>query len=197
MGTRDRILDAAADIMRTDGIARATTKEIAKRAGFSEAALYKHFDDKTEIFVAVLHERLPGLVDVLRWLQTRVGEDSVRRNLEEVVVAALAFYDESFPMLVGIFSERRLLEAHREGVRRLGAGPEIPNRALVAYLSAERRHGRINGDADPDEVASLLLGACLQHAFFRHFAGDPAPTGFRETAAALVAAVTGGIEPDR
>ncbi|MBB4932470.1 AcrR family transcriptional regulator [Lipingzhangella halophila] len=197
MGTRDRILDAAADIMRTDGVARATTKEIAKRAGFSEAALYKHFTDKPEIFVAVLHERLPQLAATLQRLQNQVGEGSVRGNLEDVVAAALAFYDESFPMLVGIFAERRLLEAHREGVRRLGAGPEYPNQALSAYLRAEQRHGRVRGEVDPNEVASLLFGACLQHAFFRHFSGAPEPAGAQNTASALVSVVAGGIEPAR
>jgi AcrR family transcriptional regulator len=45
MGTRDDILDAAAEVLRTQGFARATTKSIAQVAGYSEAALYKHFAD--------------------------------------------------------------------------------------------------------------------------------------------------------
>ncbi len=195
MGTRERILDAAADIMRTDGIARATTKEIAKRAGFSEAALYKHFSDKPEIFLAVVRERLPRLLTVLQRLENNIGRGNVRDNLADVVAAALAFYDESFSMVVGIFSERRLLEAHRDGIHRLGAGPEVPNRTLAAYLRAEQRHGRVSQDADPDAVASLLLGACLQRAFFRVFAGEPALTGIPDIATTLVNVVIDGIEP--
>ena len=35
MGTREKILAAAARIMREQGYARATTKEIARAAGFS------------------------------------------------------------------------------------------------------------------------------------------------------------------
>ena len=50
MATRDRILDAAARIMRTEGVARATTKQIASEAGYSEATLYKHFSDKATAF---------------------------------------------------------------------------------------------------------------------------------------------------
>ena len=37
--------------MRTIGLARATTKEIARAADCSEAALYKHFTGKEELFV--------------------------------------------------------------------------------------------------------------------------------------------------
>src|SRR4051794_40616709 len=61
MNTRDRILDAAAELMRTRGIIRTTTKEIAKAAGFSEATLYKHFRDKEELLLRVLRERMPAL----------------------------------------------------------------------------------------------------------------------------------------
>ena len=49
--------------MRTKGLARATTKEIAKAAGFSEAAPYKHFADKTELFLVVPDPRLAVLRD--------------------------------------------------------------------------------------------------------------------------------------
>jgi AcrR family transcriptional regulator len=43
---RVRILDAAHELMLTLGLARTTTKEIARAAGCSEAALYKHFASK-------------------------------------------------------------------------------------------------------------------------------------------------------
>lgn len=194
MGTRERILDAAAEIMRAEGIARATTKEIARQAGFSEAALYKHFSDKAEIFIAVLQERLPALGPVLGRLPSLVGERSVAVNLEDVIGAALAFYDEGFPMTTGIFSERRLLEAHRAAITRLGAGPRHVNHALSAYLRAEQEQGRISAEADPDATAELLLGACLQRAFFRHFYGEPKPAEAEGAASVLVRTVLAGIQ---
>ena len=57
MSTRERILTAAAEVMRTKGLARSTTKEIARASGFSEATLYKHFANQEELFLAVLGER--------------------------------------------------------------------------------------------------------------------------------------------
>ena len=76
--TRDRILDAAAHVMRTLGFARTTTKEIARAAGYSEATLYKHFQDKTDLFLAVLKERLPSLGSTLSALSadTQANADS-------------------------------------------------------------------------------------------------------------------------
>src|ERR1700723_2853279 len=74
--TRDRILDAAAHVMRTRGFARTTTKEIARAAGYSEATLYKHFLDKTDLFLAVLKERLPSLGSTLSALSAAIDADA-------------------------------------------------------------------------------------------------------------------------
>ncbi|HEY2278086.1 MAG TPA: TetR/AcrR family transcriptional regulator [Streptosporangiaceae bacterium] len=73
--TRDRILDAAAHVMRTRGFARTTTKEIARAAGYSEATLYKHFQDKTDLFLAVPKERLPSLGSTLSALSADADTD--------------------------------------------------------------------------------------------------------------------------
>lgn len=71
-----RIIDAAHQLMLTIGLARATTKEIARAAGCSEAALYKHFPSKEELFVAVLRERLPKLDPLLKQLIATPGAGS-------------------------------------------------------------------------------------------------------------------------
>jgi AcrR family transcriptional regulator len=168
--TRERIVDAAAQVMRTQGLARATTKEIARSAGCSEALLYKHFRAKEDLFLAVLQERLPGdLPHLLATLAGEAGRNTVAGNLERVAHAAITFYDESFPIAASIFSELRLLDGYRTAMRERDAGPQTVNIGLAAYLRAEQALGRVRPDADPEAVAALLLGACLQHAFLSHF----------------------------
>ena len=115
--------------MRSKGLARSTTKEIAREAGYSEGAIYKHFESKEELFICVLTERLPSFVEMVQELPGRVGED-LGDVLGEVGSAALAFYGESFPMSASIFSEPGLLARHREEIRKRGAGPQKANEAL-------------------------------------------------------------------
>lgn len=196
MSTRDRMLDAAAHVMRTRGLARATTKEIAKEAGYSEAALYKHFKDKTDLFLAVLSERAPNtLAALLGQLPQRVGQATVRATLEEVARAAIAFYHHNFPMAASLFSEPLLLAAHRETLRTRNAGPAHVGNAVAGYLAAEQRLGRIQPDADPQAAAALLLGACLQHAFLGHFTDQPDDEdSVGRFAASLARTLTGGLD---
>lgn len=185
LGTRDQILAAASRIMREQGYARATTKEIARAAGYSEAALYKHFADKTEIFLGVLSEQLPALAALLTELTA--GKGTVRANLVKVARAAIEFYAASFPISASVFSTSELRTKHRDAVAERGAGPRTAQRRLSEYLRAEQRLGRLPRATDADALAALLLGACFQQGFLLAFeAADPAPDHLAALAKSLV-----------
>jgi AcrR family transcriptional regulator len=213
--TRDRILDAAAHVMRTRGFARTTTKEIARAAGYSEATLYKNFQDKTDLFLAVLRERLPSLGSTLSALSAGIDADagasasagagapagpaaseSLAGRLTATARGAIAFYEASFPISASVFSEPDLLAAHHAAVTRQGAGPQYPLEALARYLRLEQERGRIRAGADCAAAASLLLGSCFQYAFLRCFAQlPPDPEAAAAHATAIAATLLAGLEP--
>ncbi|WP_439385675.1 TetR/AcrR family transcriptional regulator [Amycolatopsis lexingtonensis] len=167
MGSREEIVAAAAKVMREQGYAHATTKVIARTAGYSEAMLYKHFRDKTDLFLSVMGEELPALGAVLGELTANPGRASLRDNLTRVARLGLAFYLEGFPIAVSVFSSRELLRSHRE---RLGEhGPRVLLDGVEAYLRAEVALGRVEDGTDVEAAAALLLGACFQQAFLATF----------------------------
>jgi AcrR family transcriptional regulator len=192
MDTRDRILDAAAELMRTRGIVRTTTKEIAKAAGFSEATLYKHFRDKEELLLRVLRERMPGFAGV----EIEAGEGSVEDNVFRLVRGALDFYREAFPILGSLLSEPQLMVAHSASIGRYSAGPQHALDRIADYFRAEQRLGRVTADTDAYAAAALLAGACFQQAFLRYFAKGAAATPAPDTmATALTRTLTRTLVP--
>lgn len=197
MGTRDDILDAAAEVMRTQGFARATTKSIAQVAGYSEAALYKHFADKAAILLAVMHERMPELPGSLKELIGNPGTGTVRANLNRLTRTAIDFYVEGFPILVSLFSSQDLLTAHRRRMEELNAGPHKAQEGLIIYLREEQKRGRIRRSADIEAAAALLLGACFQRGFEVNFTGRP-PLEEEQTAfaTALTKTIYESLRPD-
>lgn len=198
MGTRETIVEAAARVMRDKGLARSTTREIARAAGYSEGTLYKYFESKEDLFLAVLAERLPSLIATLQHLPDRVGQGAVSGTLAEVAALALAFFAETVPIAAPVMAEPALLASHAAAVRRQGGGPDTPNMALAAYLRAEQELGRVRGDASPDAAAAMLFGACFQRVFFRLFlAADPDPGQDQRFAAEIAQVLMAGLEPDR
>ncbi|OIJ67541.1 TetR/AcrR family transcriptional regulator [Streptomyces mangrovisoli] len=190
---RVRILDAAHQLMLTVGLARATTKEIAKAAGCSEAALYKYFPSKEELFIHVLGERLPQLTPLLRSLVAEPGRGTLEENLTAIARQAALFYEQSFPIAASLYAEQGLKKRHDNAMRTMGSGPHKPIEGLDAYLRAEQDAGRIRPGADTFAAASLLLGACAQRAF----AYEASPTGERppvdDFAARLARTLLSGI----
>lgn len=192
--TRAQIIAAAAAVMRELGLARATTKAIAAAAGFSEATLYKHFESKEELFLAVLHEQLPDLGGSLTRLQEQVGHRTVAENLIEVGSQAVAFYSEGFPIAASVFADPRLLAQHRERIAQLGAGPQQVNATLSAYLRAEQDRGRLPVSLDPQAAADLLIGACFQHGFLVSYSDQAESEKQQRTfAARIVTTLLGSV----
>jgi AcrR family transcriptional regulator len=189
--TRDVILDAAARIMREQGLAATTTRQIAAAAGFSEATLYKHFADKTELMVAVLQERSTGFTQLGAALAA--GPDDLAVRLAGVARAAIALYTDNFPMLASIFSDRAILSAHNAGLAAHGAGPHHVNELVIAFLEKEKAAGRVRPGADTYAAAGLLVGACMQHAFLGHMTGWPERRSDDEAAATFAATLAAAI----
>ncbi len=188
MSARERILDGALEVMRSQGLARSTTKEIAKAAGLSEAMLYKVFRDKVDLFLAVLNERLPRIAVISDGPSAYLGLSTVQEALRRVVAEILAFYLESFPIAASVFSDPDLLARHRAVQSERGKGPQQVVHAVAAYLAAEQAAGRVGAEVKTRTVAELLVGACLHRAFLADFAGTAmSPAQVRRFATELVA----------
>jgi AcrR family transcriptional regulator len=190
MSSRDRIVDAAAAVMRAEGVAGATTRQIARVAGCSEALLYKHFVSKQELFAAVLRERLPRLSSP----DALVGVGAVPANLALLVAQLLDFYVQSFPMAASIFGTPALRDTHRAGMSQLGAGPDAPAVLLQAYLDAERDEGRISTTVDTRRFARALAGAALFESFQAAYAGEDAVPDVESVAHGIVEALVRGMD---
>jgi len=193
--TRQRLVDAAEKLMRTTGLASATTKAIAREAGCSEAALYKHFASKEELFVRVIHERLPNIAPLIAGLIADPGERGVEECLAVLVRQAARFYEEAFPMFGTLLAEPALRAQYQDGLRKIDAGPHLAVEGVARYLERERERGRIRADADPYAAAALLMGACFQRAFFIQVSGPDRVPPAEEFAAAVARTAWAAVRP--
>lgn len=62
---REQLLDCAATLFAKHGYARATTSELARAAGVTEPIIYRHFDSKRDLFIALIERTGQDTID--RW----------------------------------------------------------------------------------------------------------------------------------
>jgi AcrR family transcriptional regulator len=63
--TRQRLVEAAADVFCEQGFLKASLAAVADRAGYTIGAVYSNFSSKDELFMAVMRDRLPRVEAML------------------------------------------------------------------------------------------------------------------------------------
>lgn len=194
--TRQKLVRATERLLRTNGLARVTTREIAREAGVAEGALYHHFRDKAELIHAVVQESLGDFREVMESLPLQVGQRTLGENLEHMLQAAFDFQFKIIPITCSLFADHQLLTRTQEILEERSIGPKRSVAALTAYLSAEQRLGRVAAGVDPHSAAELLLASSLHAALLDHFlARKVGPAQARARLQEAVRTVVTGLEP--
>ncbi len=192
-------MDAAERVIRTKGLAAASTREIARAAGCADGTLYNHFSDRADLFVTIFLEKLlPDYWEALSKLPYRIGEGTVQAHLEELAHIALAFYYKAAPMRAALFAEPELLKQYREALKSQAQArkQEHPANLLTAYLRAEQRLGRVATQANPAIVAEALFGTCANYALRKCFFDEtPTPEENHHFVMELVRSLMEGLTP--
>lgn len=180
--------------MRTDGLAHATTRSIATHAGCSEGTIYRHFKSKEDIFLAVLSERMPEFLPMMRNISDQVGKGNINSQLTAIMKSALAFYKATIPITVSVFSEPQLLNQYRLWMNNNNVGPHRAVELLAEYISREQELGRVNQLVGPLAAAEALLGSCYLRAYSRQFAAV-VPTSDNKFIADTISLLFRGMQP--
>lgn len=89
------ILDAAQEEFARHGFAAASYNRIIQHAGVSKGAMYYYFEDKADLFGAVVTRSLSGLVDVLGPAPAADGPDAFWGAVEQMFGRAVAWLNSS------------------------------------------------------------------------------------------------------
>jgi AcrR family transcriptional regulator len=104
--TVDAILEAAARILETDGLAACSTNAVAQRAGVSIGSLYQYFPNRDALTVALIERETTQLLNDVQ--HSHLHDDALAR-IRALVQASVA-HQLRRPVLARIidFEERRL-----------------------------------------------------------------------------------------
>jgi AcrR family transcriptional regulator len=174
-GVREAIIETTLALIAARGVARLTTKEIAREAGVSEASIYYHFEDKPALVEAVILDGiLAPFQGFTRGFPERAATRSVEQALLEFAEGLSGFWERILPLLSAVQSDVDLRVSFQKRVNKLDLGPHRGVRLIGAYLQNQREHGHVRADVDPEEAAMLICGACYLIGFQQHMLGPGA-----------------------
>lgn len=171
-GVREAIIETTLGLIATRGVARLTTKEIAREAGVSEASIYYHFEDKPALVEAVILDGiLAPFQSFTRGFPERAAERAVDHALFDFATALAAFWERILPLLSAVQSDVDLRASFQRRLNGLDLGPHRGVRLVGGYLEAQKSLGRIREDVDSQQAAMLICGACYLIGFQKHMLG--------------------------
>jgi len=154
LNSKQRILKTASNLFSEFGFLGVSMMDIAKRLNVTKASLYYHFGSKKEIYLKVLSSSYQDLMKIINRGTARVK--SPRQKLVQLVQGYLEF---------GL-KEKNLIRSLT--LKFPNMDPEIKsyvvklrkdiNHQFQSFLKDTFRNKKITRKANPEFVASLLLG---------------------------------------
>ena len=164
---KERIVRAAEDLFAKKGFKGATTKEVAKAAGISEAVIFRHFADKSGLYEAIINRCCNDKHGNLK-LETRLKGKSGREAFIAIALYFLELYaeDTTFARLL-LFSA---LERHKFSDMFIESRG-IETLELVCNLIKDGiRRGEFR-KIDPELSARAFLGMVLHYCMTQEILG--------------------------
>lgn len=190
--SRQRVIEAASELVDRDGLARLSMDEVAEKAGLSRAALYRIFPGKPALFHALLVAYSP-LEPILELLGRR-GEEPPDALLPDLAGLAVGVVAANRAMILSLFIAVAGLQPDTEDAVRdtlsRGFG------SLASYMVRQMFAGRLRAVAPPLALVSfagpmMLLG--LASPVIERLGFDLIP---EEAARELAALWLRGMKPD-
>ena len=188
-GIREAIAAAALQLIEEDGLGRLTTKEVAERAGASEASVYYHFKDKVGLVQAVVELGLEPVREINATEFGRLVDRPLTEGLDEISRAFERFFTRVMPVFAAIQGDADLRQEFGRRMSAQNLGPHRGFEAIAAFLTGQQARGRVRADVDVEAVGLELIGSCFVRTFMSHLLGKPELVPGRERTARALASL--------
>jgi len=154
--TRERLYQAAVDLIAERGFSGTTVDDIAVRAGVAKGTVYYNFPSKTALFEALLRHGIGLLTDQIR--EAAAGKEPVPA-IEAITAAQLAYIQKYRAFAQLLLSE--MWRTNREWRQTVTLLREEVVGAIAEVLRAGVASGEFDPDLDVEIAASALFGVVL------------------------------------
>lgn len=187
--TETKILKAALHLFAQRGYSGTTTRDLAQSAGVAEGTLFRHFENKKAILVAVATQ---GWVEILTDLLTELSEMASYKAIGQVMQRRMLNLRKNSALMRVCFMEAQFHPELREQIQTEVIGKMID--VAEAFFQTAMDRG-IYRPMNPRMVARVFLGMFTVAGFSQETLGDEAGSAnsMRELAECLTDIFLNGV----
>ncbi|WP_372649575.1 TetR/AcrR family transcriptional regulator [Draconibacterium sp.] len=153
---QQQIIDVSLELISENGIQGLTIKNLAKKIGFSESAIYRHYENKIEILVAILNYFKENTEHIFV-TELKSDEDTLTK-IQNLFINQFRIFTKSPSFLAVIFSE----ELFRNETILSERVAEIMNNnldTLTQIIRVGQKKDELRNDIEASHLALVVMGA--------------------------------------
>ena len=162
----EKVLDVARRCFLEKG-PHVSTQEIADQIGLSQAALFKRFKTKEDLFLAALATKniFTKVMDFLGWLAIHPTKGELAPQMEQMLTKLWNILLELLPRLIAMHNQ------HTVSIDSLFGSIKKPPpvrvlSGIALFVRRAQKNGQIDKTLDADALAMNLMGAMQGRVFF-------------------------------
>lgn len=152
---RRQLLEVAAELFASRGYRGTTTAELARAAGITEPILYRHFNNKLDLFVTLIDE--VGDEVIYGWQTALKGVDDPAKRLRVLLAGNPATHERGRNVYRVIFQAMTEAEMDRDIAKPLRRHLALLHEFLKAELADLQKAGAVRRDEPAGALAWLLM----------------------------------------
>jgi AcrR family transcriptional regulator len=153
---QQEIINASLELIAESGIQSLTIKNLAKKIGFAESALYRHYENKVQILLAILDYFKQNTEHF--FTNQLISDTNALLKIENLFQNHFKKFTTSPSLVSVIFSE----EIFRNEVELTDKVKEIMNKntaSLKTIIETGQRKGEIRSDIEAAHLSIMIMGS--------------------------------------
>jgi TetR/AcrR family transcriptional regulator, fatty acid metabolism regulator protein len=153
---QQEIIETALGLINEKGIQGLTIKNLSKRLGITEPAIYRHFENKIQILIALL--------DLLKKNTSLIFEAELNSD-ETAVLKVERLFEKHFksfaemPSLAAVVFSEEMFRNEEKLTDKISEVIEANNKTLLTILKQGQQNNEIRSDIDAEHLVIFIMGA--------------------------------------
>ncbi len=150
-----QIIEASIEIISKKGIQGLTIKNLSKKIGISEPAIYRHFDSKTEILLTILNN-FKEMATFLGGLM-KENSGSAADKIEFMFSKIIAFFSET-PSLISVIFSEEIFKNEDILKKKIVEIMDINEQIIEQIIRKGQESGDVRTDINYKNLALIVMG---------------------------------------
>ncbi|MET9880472.1 TetR/AcrR family transcriptional regulator [Actinacidiphila glaucinigra] len=156
--TRDRIVQAAADLFFVRGVNAVSLDDVRASSGTSKSQLYRHFADKDQLVHSVIELRTDQVLNRDRQMLERMNSIRALERWSDKLIHLNSLQDGAYGCALGSLVSARAAQDPTSRNKLADTFAEW-QRLISAGLKRMQANGSLREEADPEQLATAVMAA--------------------------------------